>query len=60
MTRPELLQKLGAILDASERDRTFGTIELELRDGKVILLRTIKTEKIEDRGNYSHAKTSYR
>jgi len=58
MTRSELFQKLGTLLDAAERDRTFGTVELELRDGKIVLLRTIKTEKIEDRGNNSHAKTT--
>jgi hypothetical protein len=55
MTRPELFQKLGVMLDAAERDRTFGTVEFELRDGKIVLLRTVKTEKIEDRGNDSHA-----
>lgn len=60
MTRPELLTKLGTILDAAERERSFGTVELELRDGKIVLLRTVKTEKIEDRGNNSHAKPSYR
>lgn len=60
MNRAELFQKLGALLDDAERDRTFGTVEFELRDGKIVLLRTIKTEKIEDRGNNSHAKPSYR
>ena len=60
MTRPELYQKLDTILDCAERERSFGTVELEIRDGKVVLLRTVKTEKIEDRGNNSHAKTSYR
>ena len=61
MTRPELHQKLDTILDAADRERSFGTVELEIRDGKVVLLRTVKTEKIEDRGNNPHAaKTSYR
>jgi hypothetical protein len=55
MNRAELFQKLGSLLDAADRERTFGTVELELRDGKIVLLRTIKTEKIEDRGNNSHA-----
>ena len=59
MTRPELFQKLGTLLDDAERDKTFGTVEFEIRDGKIVLLRTIKTEKIEDRGNTPHAK-SYR
>jgi|HubBroStandDraft_4_1064222.scaffolds.fasta_scaffold280884_2 hypothetical protein len=60
MTRAELFQKLGSLLDAAELDRTFGTVEFELRDGKIVLLRTIKTEKIEDRGNNSHARQTYR
>jgi hypothetical protein len=60
MTRPELFQKLGALLDEAERDKTYGTVEFELRDGKIVLLRTIKTEKIEDRGNTSHARPNYR
>jgi hypothetical protein len=55
VTRPELFEKLGNVLDAAERDKTYGTVEFELREGKVVLLRTIKTEKIEDRGNNSHA-----
>jgi len=60
VTRPELFQKLGTLLDEAERDKTYGTVEFELREGKIVLLRTIKTEKIEDRGNNSHAKTTYR
>ena len=55
MTRPELFHKLGAMLDEAERNKTYGTVEFELREGKIVLLRTIKTEKFEDRGNASHA-----
>lgn len=56
MTRPELFQKLGMILDVAERDREYGTVELEIRDGKIVLLRTIKTERIEDtRGQHNNA-----
>ena len=58
MNRPDVLKKLDTVLEAAEIGRTFGTVELELRDGKVILLRTIKTERLEDRGNDSHAKTN--
>ena len=57
MTRTELFQKLDVVLDAAERERMFGTVEFELRDGRIILIRTVKTERIEDRGNTSpHAK----
>jgi hypothetical protein len=54
MTRAELFKKLDYLLDDAERNRTFGTVEFEIREGKVVLLRTIKTEKIEDRGNQPH------
>ena len=60
MTRQELHAKLDVLLDDAERGRTYGTVEFELRDGKIILLRTVKTEKFEDRGNTSHAKQTYR
>lgn len=60
MTRPELFEKLNVLLDDAARDRTFGTVEFEIRDGKIVLLRTIKTEKIEDRGNDTHANRNFR
>jgi hypothetical protein len=60
MQRTELHAKIDGLLDDWERGRAFGNVELEVRDGKVILLRTIKTEKLEDRGNSTHAKQTYR
>ena len=60
MTRQELHAKLDVLLDDAERGRTYGTVEFELRDGKIILLRTVKTEKFEDRGNTAHAKQTNR
>jgi hypothetical protein len=60
VTRQELHAKLDVLLDDAERGRTYGTVEFELRDGKIILLRTIKTEKFEDRGNTAHANETYR
>lgn len=39
----------------------WGTVEVELQRGEPVLLRTIKTEKIEQRGEQSRAtKKSYR
>jgi hypothetical protein len=60
MTRPELFSKLGTILDTAERDQSFGTVELEIRGGKIVLLRTIKTEKIEDSGHDTHVDQKHR
>lgn len=56
MTRPDLFQKLNGLLDIAEREKMFGTIEFELRNGKITILRTVKTERIEslNEGNNPH------
>jgi hypothetical protein len=46
VTTPELLRKLEIILNDAERSRLFGTIEIEVRDGRPAVLRTLKTEKL--------------
>lgn len=58
MNRQELVRRLEAMLDQMAAQRSFGTIELEVRDGAPILIRTIKTEKVEYRGNDSHVRTN--
>ena len=55
MDRKTLLKKLEGMLDDAARTSMFGVIELEIRDGAPILIRTIKTEKIQCTGNDSHA-----
>ncbi|MGC1837653.1 MAG: hypothetical protein WA674_04880 [Candidatus Acidiferrales bacterium] len=55
MTRQQLHARIDDILNAAEREKMFGTVEFEVRSGKITLLRTVKTEKIEDEGNNSHA-----
>jgi hypothetical protein len=55
MNRDQLMQKLNAMLDDAERVTMFGTIELEIREGKPILIRTVKTEKIQCTGDRTHA-----
>jgi hypothetical protein len=59
--RAALIRKLEAMLDDAARSRMFGTIEVEIREGAPILLRTIKTEKIQCTGDETHAnKTPHR
>jgi hypothetical protein len=61
MEKPELLRRFEAILDEAGRTGMWGTVEVELQRGEPVLLRTIKTEKIEQRGEQSRAtKKSYR
>jgi hypothetical protein len=61
VTRQELHVRIDDILNTAEREKTFGTIEFELRNGKITILRTIKTERIEspNEGNNPHG-NSYR
>ena len=47
MTNNALLKKLEAMLAQAERERMYGQITLEIKDGKVDLLRKNTTEKIE-------------
>lgn len=60
MTRPELIRSLTATLDEWAQKRTFGNVEIEVRDGKPILIRKITTQKIEDRGEHTHAQGNLR
>lgn len=56
LSKAELLASLSTTLDEWERQGTFGNLEIEVRDGKPILIRKITTQKIEDRGQNTHAK----
>jgi hypothetical protein len=60
VTRQQLHARIDDILNVAEREKMFGTVEFEVRSGKITLVRTVKTEKIEDEGNNSHAKQTYR
>jgi hypothetical protein len=55
MTQAELLKKLETILNDAGRTKMYGTFEIEVREGAPILIRTIKTEKIQCTGNGTHA-----
>ena len=53
--RETLLRKFEAMLDEWACARTFGTLEIEVRDGVVVLIRKITTEKIESKVDNPHA-----
>jgi hypothetical protein len=48
MNRPEAMKKLDAILAKAEAERTYGSIELDLRAGHVVIIRKTETERFED------------
>ena len=61
MNRADTLKRLDAILAKAEQDRTFGSIELDLRAGRVVIIRKTETERYEDTTRETtHAKPSYR
>jgi hypothetical protein len=46
MNRPDLLKKIESILDAMERERAWGTVEVEVRDGTPNMIRHARNEKL--------------
>jgi hypothetical protein len=61
MSRAESLKKLDAILAKAEIDRVYGSIEIELRAGRVVIIRKTETERFEDSTRETtHVKTNYR
>ena len=55
MTKTALLKKLETAIDEAERQQMYGNIEIEFRAGEPCILRTAKTEKLNDEGNNRHA-----
>lgn len=49
MTKDALLKKIETALDAAYRDRLYGNIEIEFRNGEATFLRTHKQEKLDER-----------
>ena len=50
MERPELLRKVERLVDQAIREGVWGSIEIEFRQGRATLIRTHKTEPL-DNGN---------
>jgi hypothetical protein len=47
MTKDALLKKLATAIDDVERQRMFGTIEIEFRAGEPVFLRKLQQEKLD-------------
>jgi hypothetical protein len=60
MDRAALLRKLEAILVKAEQEKTFGAIEIELRAGRATIIRLTTTDRLEEAGERTHAKTNFR
>lgn len=51
MTKNALLKKLEAAIDDAMRERLYGNVEIEFRAGEPVILRTAKTEKLDEGEN---------
>lgn len=60
MNRAALLKRLEAMLDDCVRSRTWGQIEIELREGQPTLLRKTITERLDGDRERTHASTHQR
>ena len=48
MERPELLKRVEKLVDQAIREGMWGSIEIEFRQGRPTLIRTHKTEPLDD------------
>jgi hypothetical protein len=59
MTKDALLKQLDNMISQAERDKAWGQIEIELRDGQPTLLRKTSTERLDADRERTHDQ-SYR
>ena len=55
MDKKELLRKLDGMLDGASRERMWGNIEIEIRDGVPTVLRKLTTERLSGLRETTHA-----
>ena len=51
MEKPELLRKLETLIDQMEREEFWGSLEIDFKKGRPSLIRTHRTELIEENNN---------
>lgn len=51
----KVIQKLERMLNDAEKSRTWGHIQIDLQDGKPVVLRETVTRKLEREDNRGHA-----
>ncbi len=60
MTKTQLLKKLETAIDDAERQRTFGTLEIEFRAGEPVFIRKMQTEKLDETENRNGQQQTHR
>jgi hypothetical protein len=56
--KPELLRKLEKLIDQMEREEFWGSLEIDFKKGKPGLIRTHRTQLLEDVGE-THANKNH-
>lgn len=51
MEKNMLLERLSSLLDEAERGRTWGNIDVEIRDGRPVVIRRSYTDKLTEDDN---------
>jgi hypothetical protein len=57
MSHDELLKRLEGIFEDAERTHLFGSTEIEWRGGKPVIIREIKTNRLDQGENPNHDNT---
>jgi hypothetical protein len=60
MTRDALLKKLDNLLGQADREKSWGQLEIELRDGEPTLLRKVTTERLDTDRERTRGQQTYR
>lgn len=51
MTREQLIKRLNGLLGDAERQRQWGNIDIEIRDGQPVVIRRSYTDKLTEDNN---------
>jgi hypothetical protein len=60
MTREALLKKLDNMLGQADREKSWGQLEIEIRDGEPTLLRKVTTERLDTDRERTRGQQTYR
>jgi hypothetical protein len=60
MTKEQVMNKIGILLDELERTKAWGTIEVEVRDGQPNMMRRSINEKLITQENTREQRQTYR
>ncbi|WP_263373914.1 hypothetical protein [Granulicella aggregans] len=54
----KIIQQIETLLTDAEKSRSWGNVEIDIRDGKAVLIRTTRQIKIQDEDTPANARHS--